>query len=272
MINESDLRAMSAAERRELAHLLTVIDYPSPLRAIQLSRGRWVGGLAAAIACAVLAAWIVVLFLTLNRSFHAQHWKGAWAGFDVIELVAFAATGWAFWRVRQVVIPCLLVTGTLLCCDAWFDVVLDTGTPDVWGSVASALLIELPLAFIMFGTARRLIRLSAVAAMAASGDYGDFESMPEERLPPLWKVPLFGVGTPERWPGARTGRLPRGDPGGRASQRDRSAEDHTSTEVDRPPRSDLTSSPWGYGFHFERTVAFRSSATRPFSAWPRPAR
>jgi hypothetical protein len=47
----------------------------------------------------------------------------AWVGFDLVGLAAFAATGWAIWRGRQMVIACLLVTGTLLCCDAWFDVV-----------------------------------------------------------------------------------------------------------------------------------------------------
>ncbi len=73
----------------------------------------------------MLVGWIIVLGLTLHRSFHTQHWKGAWVGFDLILLLAFAATGWAFWRGRQIVIACLLVTGTLLCCDAWFDVILD---------------------------------------------------------------------------------------------------------------------------------------------------
>jgi hypothetical protein len=244
VINEAELREMSASERRELAHALAVIDYPHPLRAIRLSRGRWVGALASIIACAVLVGWIVVLFLTLNRSFHAQHWKGAWVGFDLIELGAFAATGWAFWRGRQIVIACLLVTGTLLCCDAWFDVVLDAGTSDIWGSVASALIVELPLAFLMFSAARRLIRLSAVVAMARSGDYGDFAAMPEDRLPPLRKVPLFGVGSPERWPGASSGQQPRSglEPG--ASPRTRSDENHTATGIDQQLRPDLVSSPW----------------------------
>ena len=121
------------------------------------------------IACTVLVGWIIVLGLTLHRSFHTQHWKGAWVGFDLILLLAFAATGWAFWRGRQIVIACLIVTGTLLCCDAWFDVLLDAGTSDVWLSVASALIVELPLAFLMFNAARRLIRLSAVVAVGGAG-------------------------------------------------------------------------------------------------------
>jgi len=90
----------------------------------------------------------------------------------------------AFWRGRQIVIVCLLITATLLCCDAWFDVILDLGTSDIWGSVSSAVIVELPLAFLLFNAARRLIRLSSLVAMGGSG---------EERPPHLWKIPLLGA-------------------------------------------------------------------------------
>jgi hypothetical protein len=192
VINEAHLRAMSASERRRLAHALARIDYPHPLLGINLARRRWLGVFVSIIACTVLIGWIIVLGLTLKRSFHTEHWKGAWIGFDIVLLVAFAATGWAFWRGRQIVIACLVVTGTLLCCDAWFDVVLDAGTSDVWLSIASALIVELPLALLMFGAARRLIRLSAVVAVSGSGDPGNGDGLPDDTLPPLWKIPLFG--------------------------------------------------------------------------------
>jgi hypothetical protein len=192
VINEADLRNMSASERRKLAHALARIDYPQPLMGIYLARGRRLGILLSIVACTVLVGWIIVLVLTLNRSFHAQHWRGAWVGFDLILLAAFAATGWAFWRGRQIVIACLVVTGTLLCCDAWFDVVLDAGTSDVWLSIASAVIVELPLAFLMFSAARRLIRLSAVVAVSSGSDSGDGGDLPPDGLPPLWKIPLFG--------------------------------------------------------------------------------
>jgi hypothetical protein len=167
VIDEAELRAMSPAERRELARRLAAIEYPRPLLSSYLARGRRLGILVSVAACLVLAGWIVVLTLTLHRSFHAQHWKGAWVGFDIFLLCAFAATGYGFWRRRRTVIALLLVTATLLCCDAWFDVILDLGTSDEWGSVASAVLVELPLAFLMFRTARRLIRVTAVAAVSA---------------------------------------------------------------------------------------------------------
>jgi hypothetical protein len=206
VINEADLRAMSPGERRQLAHSLAAVDHPHPMLGMYLARGRRLGTLVSIIACAALVAWIVVLVLTLHRSFHTHHWKGAWVGFDFFLLLAFAATGWAFWRGRQIVIACLIVTGTLLCCDAWFDIVLDAGTSDVWLSVASALVIELPLAFLMFNAARRLIRLSALLAVSQSADEGDPDDPAGRRvnsLPPLRKIPLFGVRTTDHDPAPR---------------------------------------------------------------------
>lgn len=202
MINEAELREMSPGERRRLAHALARIDYPHPLLGIDLARRRRLAVGVSVIACVVLAAWIAVLILTLRHSFHTRHWQGAWVGFDLILLAAFAATGWAFWRGRQVVIACLIVTGTLLCCDAWFDVVLDAGTPDMWQSIASAAFVELPLAFLMLNAARRLIRLSAVVAVSGSADSSGRDGLPDDELPPLWKIPLFGG-----FPGIRGQRL-----------------------------------------------------------------
>jgi hypothetical protein len=182
VINEADLRRMSPGERRRLARSLAAMEYPHPLLEMTLARGRKLGVLFSVVACVVLVAWIVVLVFTLHRSFHTHYWRVAWVGFDIVELIGFAATGWAFWRRRQIVIACLLVTGTLLCCDAWFDVMLDLRSSGMWLSIGSAVLIELPIAFLMFAAARRLIRLSAVVAVSGSGD--------GEPVPPLWRMPL----------------------------------------------------------------------------------
>jgi hypothetical protein len=203
VIKESDLRDMSAADRRQLARTLAAFDCPDPMLGLYISRRRRVGILFFIIACLALAAWIIVLVLTLHRSFHTHYWRGAWVGFDIIELMAFAATGWAFWRGRQVVIAFLLITGTLLCCDAWFDVILDSGTRAIWGSVASAVFIELPLAFLMFNAARRLIRISALAAVSEAGRSA--WSAEDRRRMPIWKIPLAGAeaAVPEE----HTGRL-----------------------------------------------------------------
>jgi hypothetical protein len=184
VITKDDLRELSHAERRRLARDLAALDYHHPVTALHLARNRRLAVLFSVVCCVVLAAWIPVLIFTLHRNYTTTHWRLAWVGFDVFLLGAFAATGWAFWRGRQIVISFLIVTGTLLCCDAWFDVILDLRTSDMWASIASALVVELPIAFLMFNAARRLIRLSALTALSRDGEPG--------AVPPLWRIPLFG--------------------------------------------------------------------------------
>jgi hypothetical protein len=217
VIKESDLREMSEADRRQLARTLALIDCADPMLGLYISRRRRVGVLFSVIACVALAAWIIVLALTLHRSFHTHYWRGAWVGFDIFEFLGFAATGWALWRGRQIAIAFLLITATLLCCDAWFDVILDSGTRDIWGSLASAVFIELPLAFLMFNAARRLIRVSGLAAVRGAGASG--YSAEERRQLPIWKIPLAGVEVAreerkarERETGDRSGRKSHSEP------------------------------------------------------------
>jgi hypothetical protein len=118
VVDEDDLRRMSREERRQLARLLASIDEPHVLRD---NRARWRRRFALLLtmgSCVVLAGWIAVLMLTLPKHYTAGHWRGAWVGFDLALLGAFAATAWAAWRERQALIILLTVTGTLLCCDA----------------------------------------------------------------------------------------------------------------------------------------------------------
>ena len=187
---------MTPAQRRKLARMIAAMDYPHPLLDLKIDRRQKIGAAFFAVACVVLVAWIVVLVLTLHRHFTAHHWRLAWIGFDFVELIALAVTGWAFWRGRQIVIACLLVTATLMCCDAWFDVILDLDTSGMWLSIISAVVVELPLAFLMLNAARRLLRMSALAAVGAGGV--------RAALPSLWRLPLASV----HMPGWRAGADP----------------------------------------------------------------
>jgi len=125
-----------------------------------------------------------VLAVTLPWRYRAGGWSAAWVGFDAVLFLAFAATAWAAWRRRQVLILCLVVLATLLCCDAWFDTTLDWGTPGFIDSLTLALVVELPLAVVAMIGARRLLRLTFGRLHALKDDSGP--------VPPLWKVPLFG--------------------------------------------------------------------------------
>ena len=197
VIDKAEVRRMSQAERRELASLLAELDEPvaltssfppepagpGPARASTraahpfridpvLARERPLALLVAAGCCVVLAGWIVLLAATLPHHFDAHHWRTVWVNFDVFLLAAFAATAWAIWRQRQVLILLLVVIGTMLCCDAWFDVGTSLATSGFGISLLSAVLAELPLAFLAFAGARRLLRATVAAGILAGAMAG----------------------------------------------------------------------------------------------------
>lgn len=192
MIDEAELHRMSPQERRELARALAAIDLPHPLTDPRLLRRRRFGLLFVTACCVGLAGWIAVLIMTLPGHYTSTDWRTVWVGLDIAELAGFVATGWAAWHQRQVVIFCMVFTGTLLLCDAWFDVTLDFGSRGFAISIATALLAEIPLAFVMFASARRLVRVTVEILMQLAGVDG--------RVPPLWRVPLFADGLEEALP------------------------------------------------------------------------
>ncbi len=183
------LASLSTPRRRELLRALVALeqqDAPTPG-----TSWKWDAVLVVIVgSCILLAAWIGILAVTLPRFYHTGSWRGAWVGFDIALLAAFAATGWTAWRRRQLLIISLVVLATLLLCDAWFDVVLDVRTAGFFASLLSALLVELPLAMLAILMARRLLKLTFGQIMRYEG-----LSQP---VPPLWQIPLLGptAGTP----------------------------------------------------------------------------
>jgi len=186
VIDEAELRRLTSDERLELARTLALIDLPRPLAGERVRRRRRIGLLVLLCCCLFLAAWIAVLVLTLPGHYTSRDWRTVWIGLDIAELAGFAATGWAAWNQRQIVVFLMIITGTLLVCDAWFDLTLDYGSRGFTASLISALVAELPLAFIMFSSARRLTRDNVQIVMHLAGMSGP--------APPLWRVPLFAAG------------------------------------------------------------------------------
>jgi len=107
-----------------------------------------------------LVPWAIYLGLSLPRDYNTKHWDLAWAGFDGLEILALGATAYYGWRGRQALIGTALAAATLLICDAWFDIALDLGTPAIWTSLASAVFLELPLAFFLIHRVRLLMRIT----------------------------------------------------------------------------------------------------------------
>jgi hypothetical protein len=190
MIDEAELRLMSAEQRARLARTLAALDLPRPPGSDPKVRRRRRIVLAIVIACCLfLAVWVVVLALTLPTRYKAGGWRGAWVGLDIAELLALASVAWAAWRGKQLLIVAMIVTATLMCCDAWFDLTFDWGTRAFSFSLFSAIFVELPVAAMMTLGARRLLRLTVATTLALQGSPGP--------VPPLWKVPLLGTGPGE---------------------------------------------------------------------------
>jgi len=184
VIDEADLRRMTPEERADLARALAKVNAQSLAPTPLSQRRRRLVIAASLLGVLVLAVWIGVLEVKLPRHYTAGGWRSTWVGFDVALLVVFAATAWAAWQRRQVLIVCLMVLATLLCCDAWFDTTLDWGTRGFPLSLASALLVELPLAVVALIGARRLLRLTLGRLEVLAGASGP--------VPSFWRVPLFG--------------------------------------------------------------------------------
>lgn len=105
---------------------------------------RWAGP-AFALFSLILLPWIVYLGYSLPSRQVSPDYDVAWAGFDVILLVAVASTGYFALRRSRYLATAATATATLLVMDAWFDVT--TSLPGQrLESVALAVLIELPLA------------------------------------------------------------------------------------------------------------------------------
>jgi len=133
----------------------------------RLGRGRWLVPpwiAPALLGCAiVLFPWTALLFATLPRHYAANHWKVAWGGFDIGLGLALATTALMVARRSPLAEVTATITGTLLLCDAWFDVLTSRGVSDVTQAAASASFIELPLAALCFWMARNIAHAVEVA-------------------------------------------------------------------------------------------------------------
>jgi hypothetical protein len=165
-----------------------------------------------------LIPWIGYLSSSLPTHREVDQWRLAWVGFDVMLILTLGITALCAWRRLQVFIPWAVVTATLLCCDAWFDIVLDWNTDDLTGSILTAVFAELPLAALLLYVARRMIRLTLIVAWYHAGRSGP--------VPPLSRLSLLVLTAQEERDRAQGG--PREDDGG--------AQDDAGAQDDRTER------------------------------------
>jgi len=107
---------------------------------------RWAGPVFV-VCSVVLIPWTIYLGYSLPSRQLSHHYNIAWAGFDVLELVALGATGiFAFRRSRYLALTSA-AAAALLVVDAWFDV-MTSPRRQVPMAIVLAVLVELPLAVV----------------------------------------------------------------------------------------------------------------------------
>lgn len=109
-----------------------------------------------AIAAAVLLPWIGYLWISLPTREIAENWRLTWAGFDVLLAAALAGTAIRILRRSLKLMLVSTASGTLLVCDAWFDILTSHPGLQRWTAITVALLLELPLAATCFRIAYTL--------------------------------------------------------------------------------------------------------------------
>ena len=105
---------------------------------------RWAGP-AFALFSLILLPWTVYLAYSLPSRQVSADYDVAWAGFDVMLMVALASTGYFALRRSRYLATAAAATAALLLVDAWFDV-MTTLPGQRLAPVAEAVLVELPLA------------------------------------------------------------------------------------------------------------------------------
>ena len=158
LLTDAQIAALNPEQRRELITRLqqplsAVIDPELLARALRARLRLMVAGSIA------MVPWLVFLSLTLPQNYVAHNWPATWVGFDVLLVCFMLATALFGYLRRQVVIFAAFTSGVLLVCDAWFD--LMTAEPrDLWLSLVTDLVIELPLAALLIFGALRILRLT----------------------------------------------------------------------------------------------------------------
>lgn len=177
ILTDAQIAALTPQQRRELITRLEqplgdVIDPDFLARARRIRLSLMIGGSMA------MVPWLGYLSVTLPENYVAHNWPITWIGFDVLLVVFMLTTAALGYLRRQLLVLAAFTTGVLLICDAWFDL-MTAGPKDIWLSVITAVLVEVPLAIFMISSAVRIIRFTMMRLWLLD---------PGMRL---WNLPLF---------------------------------------------------------------------------------
>ncbi len=177
ILTDAQIAALTPAERQDLIHRLEqpLSELIDPALLVRMRRIRLTLLTGGSIA---LIPWIGYLSVTLPENYVAHNWPATWIGWDLLLVGFMVATAVLGYLRRQLLLVAAFTSGVLLICDAWFDL-MTAGPNDLWLSLVTALLIEVPLAIFMLTSARRLMRITMMRLWLLK---------PGMRL---WQLPLF---------------------------------------------------------------------------------
>jgi hypothetical protein len=102
----------------------------------------------------LLVPWAVFLKWRLPSHHVVRHWDTAWTGFDFALAAALLTLTFCLLRRSAWTQIAAAVAGTMLVCDAWFDLLTSSPGSGLDAALVEALAAELPLAVVCFLLAR----------------------------------------------------------------------------------------------------------------------
>jgi hypothetical protein len=151
---------------------------------------RWVGPLYLVLA-GLLLPWVVVLAIELPDRSGTSNYRLAWVGFDVLLVASMARTAYLALRNSPFVVNVASATATLLVVDAWFDVTTSRPGSERMTAIASAILLELPIAALSLWIAGRAQMIIATTGVARDPNHvlpvflrRSYQRLNRRRLPP----------------------------------------------------------------------------------------
>jgi len=123
---------------------------------------RWLGPLAVCCALGIIP-WVGYLALTLPARQRAVDYDVAWVGYDAAMAFVMAALAYCALRRKPATGAIAAVAATMLVIDAWFDIVTTDKRSQLMFAIASAVLLELPLAIVCAWVAVNAERVRARA-------------------------------------------------------------------------------------------------------------
>jgi hypothetical protein len=100
--------------------------------------------------CLLLLPWTVYLAYSLPSRHVTPHWSVVWAGFDLVMACGALWTIVSIVRQSRYLAIAATATGTLLLCDAWFDLLTSRPGSELLESSLMAVAGEVPLAALCF--------------------------------------------------------------------------------------------------------------------------